>query len=62
MLLYEPTTLDLLNAHRHLRNAAAKCGRSEWAESELGRLVEQGASSGRQEFLRVLISECRREA
>lgn len=54
---YEPTTLDMMNAHRHLVEAANRCGRSDWADAEVGRFIERGASSDRQEFLRVLISE-----
>ena len=59
---YEPTTLDMMNAYRHLREAAARCGRCEWAEAEVDRLIERGTSSDCQDFLRVLISERRRQA
>lgn len=58
---YEPTTLDMMNAYRHLRDAAARCERSEWAEAEVDRLIERGTSSDRQGFVRVLISERRRQ-
>jgi hypothetical protein len=59
---YEPTTLDMMNAYRHLIDAAARCGRSEWVEVELDRLISKGTSSDRQELLRVLISERERHA
>jgi hypothetical protein len=59
---YEPTMLDMMNAHRHLMGAAAGCGRSEWAETEVDQLIERGTTSDRQEFLRVLISERERHA
>ena len=54
--------LDMLNAHRHLRNAAGRCGRGKWAEAEVDRLIERGTASARQEFLRVLSSERQRHA
>ncbi len=59
---YEPTTLDMMNAYRHLRDAAARCERSEWAKTEMGRLIEQGTTPDRHEFLRALISERQRQA
>jgi hypothetical protein len=59
---YEPSMLDMLKAHRLLRDAAARCGRSEWAEAEVDQVIERGTTSDRQEFLQVLISERRRQA
>jgi len=59
---YEPTVLDIVNAHRHLVEAAARCGRSEWATVEVNTLIERGTSSGGQEFLQVLIAEHQRQA
>ena len=58
---YEPTTLDMMNAHRHLVDAAPRCGRTEWADAEVDRLVERGTASDRQDFSRVLISERRQQ-
>jgi hypothetical protein len=43
-MLVEPTTLDMLNAHRHLRDAATRCGRCEWANVEVDRLIERKAN------------------
>jgi len=59
---YEPTTLDVMNAHRRLLESAERSGRCEWAQAEVKSFIEQGTSSGRPEFLRVLIAESEREA
>ena len=44
------------------QDTAARCGRTKWAETEVDRLIERGTSTGREQFLRVLISEQRRQA
>ena len=54
---YEPATLDMMNAHQRLIDAAARCGRCERAGAELDQLIERGATTDRREFLRLLISE-----
>jgi hypothetical protein len=43
---YEPTTFDVVQAYRYLLEAAGRCGRTVWAEEELDRLIERGASPG----------------
>ncbi len=53
---YEPTTSDVVQAYQYLLEAAGKCGRTAWAEEELDRLVERGASPGRELFLNFLIA------
>jgi hypothetical protein len=53
---------NAVNAHRHLRDAADRCGRLEWVEAEVDQLIERGTTSDRQEYLRVLILEHGRHA
>ena len=42
---YEPTPLDVLQAHRHLRNASELAGMQEWANEQVERMLK--SSSGR---------------
>jgi hypothetical protein len=58
---YEPTTLDMNNAYQHLMNASAKCGRTAWAQAEDDRLIANGTSSDRQEFLTALVAGRQRQ-
>ncbi len=53
---YEPTTMDVVQAHQYLMEAAVRCGRTDCAEAELDRLVARGGSGERQAFLHVLVS------
>jgi hypothetical protein len=59
---YEPTTLDMIQAHQHLINAAVSSGRSEWAAAEVDRLIDRGTSSDRQALLKVLVEERSRQS
>ena len=59
---YEPSTLDIVNAYRHLATASAKSGRTAWAQKEVDRLIAKGASSDRQEMLDLLVAERNRHS
>ena len=57
---YEPTELDILNAHRHLMEAAGKCGLTEWANSEVEKLIAGGSAPGADVMLKALAAQVRR--
>ena len=57
---YEPTELDILNAHRHLMEAAGKCGLMEWANLEVEKLIDEGAASEAEVMLNALAAHARR--
>ena len=59
---YEPTELDILNAHRHLMEAAGKCGLMEWANLEVEKLIAEGAAPGAEVLLNPLAVHARRLA
>lgn len=56
---YEPTTLDILSAHSHLLNAAAKTGQADWAQNAVGGLISRGAAPGRDDMLAALMQAAR---
>ena len=56
---YEPTTLDILSAHSHLMNAAAKMGQADWAQNAVEELMSRGASPGRDDMLAALMQAVR---
>ncbi|MEM9354851.1 MAG: hypothetical protein AAGB04_01440 [Pseudomonadota bacterium] len=59
---YEPTRLDVMQAHQHLIDSASACGREEWADEGLEQLIVAGAVRGREEFLEALVLERTRAA
>ena len=56
---YEPTMLDILSAHRHLMNAAAKTGQADWAQNAVASLISRGAAPGRDDMLAALMQAAR---
>ena len=54
--------LDMIQAFRHLINAAVKSGRSDLAHEEVDRLIDRGTSSDRQELLKALVVERGRQS
>ncbi len=54
---YEPTNLDLTQAHRYLMAGGQASGREEWVAAELIALTAKEAAPGRGGFLELLLEE-----
>jgi hypothetical protein len=57
---YEPTEGDMLDAHKHLTESAARCGLTDWADNEVEELKGRGAAPGAETMLRLLAAQVRR--
>ncbi len=58
---YDPTTLDILQAHDRLMTAAANMGHTDQARAAVEVLVVRGASPGRKAMLEALSAQHRRQ-
>ena len=57
---YEPTTLDVLNAHTHLMAAAAHLEQLDWAQGEIEKLIAASPAPGCEMMQKVLMARIRR--
>ena len=57
---YEPTERDILEANKYLVESAARCGLTDWANSEVEELKAGGAAPGAEPMLKALATQVRR--
>jgi hypothetical protein len=56
---YEPTPMDIINAHSHLLKAASHCGQSDWAQVEVEKLMAASPAPGCEKMQEVLMTRIR---
>ena len=58
---YEPTTLDIIQAHRHLMTAAKQMGQTDQASNAVEALIAQGTFPGAEPMIETLTAQHRRQ-